>query len=789
MKSIQIKLLSAAAFLAVQVLNLHAQGTAFTYQGALNNGGSPANGSYDFAFTLYTTNVTGGAVAGPVTNSAVAVTNGLFTTLVNFGNAFSGGSNWLEVAVSTNGANAFTTLTPRQQFTPVPYALLANGASNVLGTVSVSQLSGNIPAGQISGTVALTNLPATVVTNGASGVSLGGTFSGNGAGLTNLNATQITSGTLPAAQLPAGVVTNGASGATINGTFTGNGTGITNLNLTSINGISTSVAPYQTNYYTTTGTYNITVPTNATKMIVKLWGAAGGSQPQFTGTGLPGGGGAYVMVTLTVSPGDTYVAVVGQHGGGGPGLGGGIGQNNASGGGGNSAYGCPGGQGSSIFKYVNPYYIMKAVAGGGGGGGNNIGAAGGNPGQGPGGALGGYNGAGGSGYYSGYNYSANALTIGETNLNLMNGDGGNASPGGSYASQYSGGGGGYGGGGGAGGLSPAAGGGSYGDVIVGGNFAIPGNTNDPSYVYPAGMGVTNLSGNDGLIVVIFEQPITTLSTGLAVNGPLIANNGTVLNGPITVGGAMTFTGVAPLTNNNAFWSQGGFYESDRGGPSLGAWAYYGHNQRAYLWSSVANADRFSVDTNGNVRAAGTFTASTSPDLAETISAAENVEAGDIVSADPGKPESAVRCSKDAPAVLGVISDGSGGFLINARGNAPDALLTGKPLVLVGRVPVKVSLENGPIKIGDELAPSSTPGVAMRATDSATMVGIALAPFDGRDTKAGIGKVLCFVKVEHTGEINMLKEQNKLLQERLDDSQREFNARLEKLEQLIGRQAK
>ena len=138
-------------FLIVNLASLTAgaQGTAFTYQGVLNTGGSPANGSYDLQFTLFTTNVTGTPVAGPVTNPAVPVANGLFTTTVDFGNAFTGASNWLEIAVSTNGANAFTTLAPRQQLTPVPYALYANSASNLLGNISASQItSGTIGAGQ-----------------------------------------------------------------------------------------------------------------------------------------------------------------------------------------------------------------------------------------------------------------------------------------------------------------------------------------------------------------------------------------------------------------------------------------------------------------------------------------------------------------------------------------------------------------------------------------------------------------------------------------------------------------
>ena len=163
-----------------QFSNAHAQGTAFTYQGRLNSSGSPANGSYDLAFTLFATNTSGVAVAGPVTNIAVAVTNGLFTTLVDFGpGAFTGTSNWLTLAVSTNGANSFNTLAPRQQVTPTPYALLSANAMTAASANAVA-------AGNVTGTLGLAQLPAGVVTNSATGVNLTGAFAGNGGGLTNI---------------------------------------------------------------------------------------------------------------------------------------------------------------------------------------------------------------------------------------------------------------------------------------------------------------------------------------------------------------------------------------------------------------------------------------------------------------------------------------------------------------------------------------------------------------------------------------------------------------------------
>jgi hypothetical protein len=124
-----------------------AQGTAFTYQGQLQDNGSPASGTYNLTFSLFNTNASGVAIAGPVTTNGVIVTNGLFTVLIDFGaDAFTGGTNWLQIGVETNGFGSFTTLTPRQKLTPVPDAIYAENASILSGTLSASQLTsiGNV---------------------------------------------------------------------------------------------------------------------------------------------------------------------------------------------------------------------------------------------------------------------------------------------------------------------------------------------------------------------------------------------------------------------------------------------------------------------------------------------------------------------------------------------------------------------------------------------------------------------------------------------------------------------
>ena len=247
MKTRTTHFMAALALLALATLNpqlttARAQGTAFTYQGTLADGGSPATGSYDLIFALFDA-VTHGTQQGvTVTNAATPVTNGQFTVTLDFGSAAldlqsgrvpKGGTpgRWLELAVSSNGANTFVTLAPRQLITPVPYAIFANTASNLSGTVAADRISGQLQPAQ---------LPATVVFNGQPAVNLGGSFNGgfsgafngNGAGLNNLNASQLTTGTVPLAQLPSSVVLNGASGVTLSGAFSGDGSGLSNVTAT-----------------------------------------------------------------------------------------------------------------------------------------------------------------------------------------------------------------------------------------------------------------------------------------------------------------------------------------------------------------------------------------------------------------------------------------------------------------------------------------------------------------------------------------------------------------------------
>lgn len=113
-----------------------AQPTTFTYQGRLADGGAPATGAYDLHFSLFDFPDNGNQVSGILQISGVPVTNGLFTTTLDFGSGpFSAGAaRWLQIRVRTNGsAGGFTSLVPRQAVTPAPYAIHAGNAALLSG--------------------------------------------------------------------------------------------------------------------------------------------------------------------------------------------------------------------------------------------------------------------------------------------------------------------------------------------------------------------------------------------------------------------------------------------------------------------------------------------------------------------------------------------------------------------------------------------------------------------------------------------------------------------------------
>ncbi len=110
--------------------------STFTYQGQLSQNGNLANGDFEFTFELYD-DLAAGVQVGNTITEVVTVTDGLFTTNLDFGNVFEGTALYLEIAVHPNGsADPLTMLSPRQQLTAAPYALTLRPGANVIGEVN-----------------------------------------------------------------------------------------------------------------------------------------------------------------------------------------------------------------------------------------------------------------------------------------------------------------------------------------------------------------------------------------------------------------------------------------------------------------------------------------------------------------------------------------------------------------------------------------------------------------------------------------------------------------------------
>ncbi|MBI4667970.1 MAG: hypothetical protein HY747_02105 [Elusimicrobia bacterium] len=145
-------------------------------------------------------------------------------------------------------------------------------------------------------------------------------------------------------------------------------------------------------------------------------------------------------------------------------------------------------------------------------------------------------------------------------------------------------------------------------------------------------------------------------------------------------------------------------------------------------STTAPVNIFRVRTNApSVYGTGAFQA-TGADYAEYYISDDALDNGDLVLLNKGKK--IVRSkglSTDSDLAIGVVSEAPGMVTGHPDINKDD--IPGYyPIALIGRVPARVSLENGPIKAGDYLTSSSKPGCAMKAVKSGRVIGMAMEAF-------------------------------------------------------------
>jgi len=188
---------------------------AFTYQGQLRENGVPVTEAVDLKFRLYNAAVAGEQVGDELVAGGYDGfdDDGRFTIDLAFGKGvFDGTALWLEIEV--NGV----TLSPRQPIMPTPYSVRA---------LNVATVTDGALAGTYTNPLTLNN----------AGNEFTGAFAGSGAGLTGLNASNISTGTLGSTLLD-GSYTNALTfnnaGNQFTGAFAGSGAGLTGLNANNI---------------------------------------------------------------------------------------------------------------------------------------------------------------------------------------------------------------------------------------------------------------------------------------------------------------------------------------------------------------------------------------------------------------------------------------------------------------------------------------------------------------------------------------------------------------------------
>ncbi|MGQ9599448.1 MAG: hypothetical protein ACUVWZ_08515 [Anaerolineae bacterium] len=126
-------------------------GNVFTYQGYLTEGGLPAHGLYDFAFSLYADLAGTQWVTDAKSVNNAQVTNGLFTVPVDLTDAMygdvhfylNGEARYLRIGVRPGASTgSYTWLTPLQALTPAPYAQALPGLHTIQNNTSPNVVGG-----------------------------------------------------------------------------------------------------------------------------------------------------------------------------------------------------------------------------------------------------------------------------------------------------------------------------------------------------------------------------------------------------------------------------------------------------------------------------------------------------------------------------------------------------------------------------------------------------------------------------------------------------------------------
>ncbi|MEX2013424.1 MAG: hypothetical protein WD897_00715 [Parcubacteria group bacterium] len=270
---------------------------------------------------------------------------------------------------------------------------------------------------------------------------------------------------------------------------------------------------------------------------------------------------------------------------------------------------------------------------------------------------------------------------------------------------------------------------SAGDAIV----LTPNNANINFLNLVGGSGVVNqIKTSNGHLALM---PGSNVGIGTTNPGSKLEVSGTLSASGLVTFGTTSQTGTT-LTLLHGTLASGAVANTIRVSDTSASDEYF-----LQMMSDGTNDNEFLFRTDGRALADDTWQGG-GADLAEYMPAGENhgLTPGDLLAIDGSSPNKLVKKYTGAlgETVVGVVSTAPG--LIAGGGNIPDNLEDLKTmydddvlLALAGRVPVKVTDENGVVAVGDKLTASKTvPGYAMKLTKPGKIIGYVLeAPVDDK----------------------------------------------------------
>jgi len=680
-----------------------AQAPFITYQGRLQQGGAPVSGPYDLKFELFTS-ATLGSSLNVREVPGVAVANGIFSADLAFqaGSFQPGAERWLEISVRPNAGAPYTKLSPRQPVGSVPVAYHAALAAAVAdGSVNANGLANNsVSAAKLAdGSVITVKLAEGAVTASKLGAGAVGT-----AALADnaVSSAKIANGAVTNPKLADASVTTGkiADGAVTGGKIPGGQV------VKSLNGLRDDV--------TLAAGANVSLTPNGNTLTISSSGGAAAPEglkmtPKSvtTGIGVNATTRSAANVVLGYSANLVSDSVFGASV-----IGGGYFISpNAIG---------PGIQPTDALNRATGNYAT-AIGGAANTASGDYGFAAGSRAQ----ALH-------SGAWVWSDPSAGNFASTGPNQFLVRASGGFGLNTSTIISDLTIEGDGY---------------FSQGITVDGGNFGRNAVAAGLRFGFGSGEGIgSNRDGNDaarryGLdFYTSFAPRLTIVNSGAVGIGTTTPQDSILdVEGDMHINDRAIFLR-GGSDRNHALTYRGSFAGRNIDGPALFGWS-----GGALGTQSGGEKVALSWDSTGEVRVK-VLTIEGGADLAEPFAMAEHTEPGSVMVIDPENPGALKLASEEYDSrVAGVVS-GAGGVQPGIALRQAGVLDQGKHVALSGRVYVLADASEGPIRPGDLLTTSATPGHAMKARDRGrapgAVLGKAMTALD-----SGRGLVLTLVSLQ------------------------------------------